>query len=212
MTTLFCLDFDETLSNTDRLRAELEAAIDTIGGKDLLLAYKNAYEQVRKEQGTVRMPLVIRDTAAQFGIGSDIHLQLANLLHTLPYQEYIYPGVTELIARLKERGQVVVFSDGDAFYQAEKIQSSPVADLVDAVVILPNKVDYFAELEGYWPADRYVFVDDKQRVLDAAKLFFGDKAITVLVKQGRYAENGEPSADIVVSNIGEVAERFLALN
>lgn len=209
MTTLFCFDFDETLSNTDRLRADLEAGITAIGGEGLTIIYKKAYEQVREEQGTVRMPLVLRAVAERSNLGPDVHRSLARMIHELPYQNYIYPGSEEAVRQLKALGKVILFSDGDAFFQAQKVYATSIANLVDEVVILPNKVSYFNELEGFWPTDRYVFIDDKQRVLDAAKQYFGDRAVTVLVKQGRYAQSSqEPLADYSVDSIGEVAQLF----
>lgn len=205
MTTLFCIDFDETLSNTDRLRADIEAGVMAIGGEELAATYKEAYERVRAEQGTVRMPLVLRETTAD----TEVHRRLAKLINELPYQDYIYPGSEDAVRHLKGQGKVVLFSDGDAFFQAQKIYATSIPGLVDGVVILPKKIDYFDELEGFYAADKYVFVDDKQKVLDAAKEYFGERATAVLVRQGRYAKSAaESSADYSFDSIGQVTSLF----
>lgn len=206
MTTLFCIDFDETLSNTDRLRADIIKDLRRIGGDGLTDAYLEAYEGVREKHGTIRMPLVLQAMAEQAGVDFEMHCKVADLLHGCPYQDYIYAGAEATIARLKEQGQVVILSDGDAFFQPQKIYTTSVAKLVDAVIVLPSKTDYFDDIAGYWPAEQYVFIDDKQRVLDAAKMHFGTRATTVLIRQGRYAETEiSTAADLSVATIAEVA-------
>lgn len=204
MSTLFCFDFDETLSNTDRLKADIVEGVHQIGGEELVEAYKKSYEAVRAEHGTVRMPLVIEATAAR---NIEVHHKLADLFRTLPYEEYVYPDAKEVIMYLKNQGRVIIFSDGDAFFQPQKIYTTSLAVLVDGVIILPQKTEYFADLAAYLPAEKYVFIDDKQRVLDAAKAHFGERATTVHVRQGQYAQEDAPlTADISVMSIGEVRQ------
>lgn len=192
--------------STDRLRADLLQDIQRLGGEDIAAAYLEAYEVTRSEHGVPHLPLALKRLANQGTITSEIHSALAELFHTYPYQEYLYPGVEQTITRLKEQGKVLLFSDGNAFFQPQKIYATSVKDLVDGIVVLSNKISSFEELSGYWPADRYVFIDDKQKVLDAAKEYFGTQATTVLVRQGRYASTTEPtSANMSASTIADVA-------
>jgi len=207
--TIFCIDFDETLLNTDRLRADIEQGIGHLGGEQLVAAYQKAYEAVREKYGGVSIPHVLREVAGHSGTGPEVHHQLAELFHSFPYEQYVYPGAVETITQLKTQGRVIIFSDGDAFFHPQKIYATSLARLVDAVVILPKKVDCFSELTGYYPAEMYIFIDDKQKVLDAAKEYFGEKSTTVLVRQGRYATEAQSStADMSVAAIGEVAALF----
>lgn len=204
-TTLFCLDFDETLSNTDRLRAGLTEGVRRIGSEELAAAYLEAYETVRKKHGGVSIPLVLKELKDQISIQPETHYQLAELFHTFPYHDYLYPGAEKVVTHLKQQGKVIIFSDGDAFFQPQKIHATPIAALVDGIVILSNKTDYLNEVAGYWPAVRYVFIDDKQHVLDAAKKHFGKKATTILVRQGRYATTTKASAaDLSAASIADV--------
>ncbi len=208
-TTLFCLDFDETLANTDRLRADLLQSIQNLGKAELAATYQEAYETTRKEHGVPRIPLVLRTMVERYGLDFAMHRQLAQLFHTFPYQDYMYPGAEQTASRLKELGQVILLSDGDSFFQPQKIYATTIANIVDSVVVLPGKIDYFDDLSGYWPAEHYVFIDDKQKVLDAAKAYFGDTATTVLVQQGRYADTAQVStANHTVSSIAEAADLF----
>lgn len=200
-TTVFCLDFDETLMNTDRLRGDLEAAMQRLGGDELMSAYTAAYETVRQERGGVSIPLVLRALAEQAG-----SRQLAELFHSFAYEDYLYPEAAQVITHLKKQGSVVILSDGDAFYQPQKIDATSLAALVDGIIIVPSKVDRFEELAGYWPADRYVFIDDKPTVLTAAKAHFGSAATTVHVRQGRYAGAQHVAADLGVDTVAGVID------
>ena len=204
-TTLFCLDFDETLMNTDRLRADLLEAIRRLGKEELATTYQEAYETTRELFGIPRLPLVFKTMVERYELDFELHRQLAALFHEFSYQNYLYPGAEETIHYLKQRGSVLIFSDGDSFFQPQKIQATGVAQLVDQVIVLPHKVDYFNDLSGYWPAEHYVFIDDKQTVLDAAKKHFGDQATTLLVRQGRYAtQHAAGTADITADAIADV--------
>ncbi len=210
-TTVFCLDFDETLMNTDRLRADLLEAIRRLGKEELAATYQEAYETTREEHGVPRIPLVLKTMSDRYNLGPRTHRQLADIFHDFPYQDYLYEGAEAVIAHLKQFGKVLIVSDGDAFFQPEKIHATTAGKLVDGIVVLTNKTDHFDDLSGYYPADKYVFIDDKQKVLDAAKNYFGDAATTVLVKQGRYAiTDSLASADMNVLKIKEVMS--LALN
>lgn len=208
--TVFCIDFDETLSATDRLRVELAASIRQIGGEALESAYTESYEAVRQEYGAVRIPLVLKKIAEHHEISLETHRQLAELFHAMPYQDFLYPGAEELVVRLKEQGKVIIFSDGDSFFQPQKIYATSIARAADAVIVLIDKTKHFADLEGYYPAERYAFIDDKQRVLDAAKNYFGERCTTVHVRQGRYVEASQVStADFNVDAVSDVANVLL---
>lgn len=204
--TVFCIDFDETLLNTDRLRAAMEDEIRQLGGDTLAAAYVDAYETTRQNHGVPRIPLVLKTLAEQTTMEYTAHRQLADLFHNYPYQDYLYPGAEQTITHLKKYGTVLLLSDGDSFFQSQKIYRTTVASLVDSIIISPSKIQHFDDVAGYWPAERYVFIDDKQKVLDAAKDYFGQKATTVLVRQGRYVDTTQTSsADYSAATIAKVA-------
>jgi hypothetical protein len=59
------------------------------------------------------------------------------------------------------------------------------------------------------PADRYVMIDDKRRILAALKSSYPDRFGTVHVLQGHYARTDEdlrPDPDIEVAAIGDLLE------
>ena len=62
-----------------------------------------------------------------------------------------------------------------------------------------------------YPADQYVLIDDKLRILSAVKKAWKDRVTTVFPKQGHYAMDPKtlasyPPADIALNRIGELVE------
>lgn len=185
-TTLFCVDFDETLFRTDRLKADLAKAIEAQFSPEVAEQYQAAYEATRG-RGGISIPLVLAELRSQKSMPARDFTKLADLFHTFPYQQYVYEGAEAALMHLKTLGTVIILSDGDELFQTKKIYATSLAHMVDHVVVVPNKVEYFMQLQGFYPADTYVFIDDKARVLDSVHQYFGTKAKTVHVRQGQYA-------------------------
>jgi hypothetical protein len=64
-------------------------------------------------------------------------------------------------------------------------------------------------VERLYPADHYVPIDDKLRILDAVKKIWRGRVTTVFPKQGRYAFDPQilaeyPPADIELAGIGDL--------
>ena len=65
------------------------------------------------------------------------------------------------------------------------------------------------DVERLHPADHYVLIDDKLRILTAVKKVWGERVTTVFPKQGHYALNPKilaefPPADIELARIGDL--------
>jgi phosphoglycolate phosphatase-like HAD superfamily hydrolase len=111
----------------------------------------------------------------------------------------------------------VIVSDGDLYFQAEKIFNSSLADAVDGRVLLyTHKQEHLDKIIQRYPADHYVIIDDKLDILADTKKVLGPKVTTVFVKQGKYAARKLPEnfiPDIIVDHIGDLrnytAEQFL---
>ncbi len=64
-------------------------------------------------------------------------------------------------------------------------------------------------MERLYPADRYVLIDDKLRILAAVKDIWGARVTTVFPRQGQYAHDPKilrayPPADIELAKIGDL--------
>jgi hypothetical protein len=67
------------------------------------------------------------------------------------------------------------------------------------------------DVEEHYPAEHYVFVDDKIRLLTAVKQIWGSRVTTIFVRQGHYAHdpavvNSYPPADKTVARIADLLE------
>src|SRR5205807_2551454 len=67
-----------------------------------------------------------------------------------------------------------------------------------------------------FPADHYVMVDDKLRILAAMKQVWRERLTTVFVRQGHYALDARalqayPPADLTLAHIGELVDCSLGL-
>jgi FMN phosphatase YigB (HAD superfamily) len=107
---------------------------------------------------------------------------------------------------------VAILSDGDVVFQPRKIERSGILAAVDHEVLLyVHKEHELTEVERRYPADHYVLVDDKLRILAAVKESWGERVTTVFPRQGHYAFDPEvlaryAPADITVDAIGELLE------
>ncbi len=76
-------------------------------------------------------------------------------------------------------------------------------------MIYVHKEQELADVEQRYPAEHYVLVDDKLRILTAVKQIWGDRVTTVFVRQGHYALDPKvvsqyPVADRTVERIGDL--------
>lgn len=67
------------------------------------------------------------------------------------------------------------------------------------------------DVERRYPAERYVLVDDKLRILTAVKQFWGERVTTIFVRQGSYAHdpkviNAFLTADITIEHIADLLD------
>ena len=83
------------------------------------------------------------------------------------------------------------------------------------MLIYIHKEKALDDVERRYPAEHYVLVDDKLRILTAVKQAWGDKVTTVFPRQGQYAEDPTiiaacPPADLTVERIGDLLDYDLA--
>jgi hypothetical protein len=79
------------------------------------------------------------------------------------------------------------------------------------VLIYVHKEQELDDVARRYPAQHYVLVDDKLRILAAVKELWGSRVTTVFVRQGHYASDPKilrsyPPADISVGLIGDLLQ------
>jgi FMN phosphatase YigB (HAD superfamily) len=139
-------------------------------------------------------------------------LEMSSYLVDYPFANRLYPGALDALANLRRFGPTVVLSDGDVVFQPRKVERSGIAEAVDGhVLIYIHKEESLDDVEQRFPAQHYVLVDDKLRILTAVKKAWGPRVTTVFVRQGFYAKDSAtlaafPPADGSVARIGELAD------
>jgi FMN phosphatase YigB (HAD superfamily) len=201
----FLVDVDNTLLNNDKVRADLVERVKRYAGREHAPAFWRQYEAVRDELDYVDIPL----TLARFR--ADVpelprFPELAAAVMFYPYEECLYPSALALLAHLRSIGTTAIVSDGDPVFQPAKIARAGLAAAVDDnVLIYVHKEQRLDDLQRRLPADLYVLVDDKPRILIGVKEVLGPRVVTVHVRQGKYArEVPESHSDIDVASIADI--------
>ena len=83
------------------------------------------------------------------------------------------------------------------------------------MLIYVHKEEELDDVERLYPAQRYVMIDDKLRILDAMKKIWGKRVTTVFPKQGHYATDPEilaqyPHGDIQLDRIADLVKHDLS--
>ena len=77
------------------------------------------------------------------------------------------------------------------------------------MLIYVHKEHELDDVEARFPAQQYVLVDDKLRILHAIKRVWGERVTTIFPRQGHYAHDPKilaeyPPADVTVERIGDI--------
>jgi FMN phosphatase YigB (HAD superfamily) len=114
------------------------------------------------------------------------------------------------VKHVQQWGTPVVLSDGDAVFQPRKVERSGLWHAFDGrVLIYIHKEQELDDVARLYPADHYVMIDDKLRILSTVKKIWGERVTTVFPKQGHYAFDPDilaecPPADIELAKIGDL--------
>jgi hypothetical protein len=139
-------------------------------------------------------------------------LCVSDFLINYPFTERLFPDALKVIKHVQRWGPAVILSDGDVVFQPLKISRSGLANAVAGrVLIYVHKDQELDDVEQRYPAEHYVLVDDKLRILAAVKKFWDSRVTTVFVRQGHYAADPKvlasyPPADISIGRIGELLQ------
>ena len=217
---VFLIDVDNTLIDNDFVKSDLDEHIKVEMGEKVTNRFWELYERAREEQGVVDIPLALKWLREQTPLSELDELtyqHVHSLFDNYPFFDALYPYALETLRYLSTLGLTVIASDGDLYFQAEKIFNSDIAETVEGRVLLyTHKQEHLQEITEQYPTDHYVMIDDKPQILADSKLILGDKLTTVFVKQGKYAADTKPddfAPDIVVQRIGDLrrfsSEQFL---
>lgn len=207
MSVTFLVDVDNTLVDNDRIRDEIRARAALAVGEVERERYWAIQERRFVELG-YRDYLGAVQEWWESGASEPAGLGLASCLLDLPFAASLYPQALDVLARLRAIGPTVVLTDGDAVFQPHKIRRAGIWDAVDGyVLVYVHKELELDDVERRYPSERYVLVDDKPRILAAAKAQWGERVTTVLPLQGQFAgEAADVAPDLTVERIGDVLD------
>jgi hypothetical protein len=206
---VFLFDVDNTLLDNDGVQADLSdhlLATFGIGARD---RYWAIFERLRNELGYVDYFGALERYRLE-NLHDPRVLALSTWLIDYPFRDRLYPGALDAVAHVARWGRTVVLSDGDAVFQPRKIERSGIGTaFLGRVLIFIHKEQQLDDVERFYPAKRYVLVDDKLPILTAVKAIWGERVTTVFPKQGRYANDAttlrqNPPADITIERISDI--------
>jgi len=215
--TVFLLDVDNTLLDNDAVEADLHRHLVAQLGPKPAESYWRAFEELRDELGYADYLGALQRVRSAYPHEADLFETSAYLIE-YPFADRVYPGAIETLRRLNELGRTVILSDGDAVFQPHKIRRSGLRAAVDGdVLVYVHKERELDDVERRYPAEHYVIVDDKLRILDSIKHRWDGRATTVFLRQGHYATDGASleifsPADLALDRIGDLVDALLQAN
>src|SRR3989442_1555223 len=106
-------------------------------------------------------------------------MSMSSCLIDYPFANRLYPGALDVLEKFRAWGPTVILSDGDVVFQPRKVERSGIEEAVDGhVLIYIHKEEELEDVERRYPAQHYVLVDDKPRILAAVKDTWGDRVTT----------------------------------
>jgi FMN phosphatase YigB (HAD superfamily) len=208
---VFLIDVDNTLLDNDAIQQDLKDHLERAFG----LAARERYWRIQED---LFAELGYRDYLGALQRYRGEHprdvelLSMSSFLLDYPFADRLFPAALEVLKRLRSLGPTVILSDGDVVFQPRKVERAGLAEAVEGhVLIYIHKEEALDDVEGRYPAEHYVVVDDKLRILTAIKQFWGERVTTVFPRQGTFAHDPTvisafPPADVTIERIGDLLD------
>jgi hypothetical protein len=209
---VFLFDVDNTLLDHDHVTADLRRHLDSEVGAVQAGKYWQIFESIRAELGYADYLGALQRYRLEFPREPKL-LIVSQFLIRYPFANRLFPGSLDAVEHVQKWGPSVILSDGDVVFQPHKISSSGLMEAFNSrVLIYIHKETELTDVEARYPAEHYVLIDDKLRILSAVKKIWGSRVTTVFVRQGHYARDERilsqfPPADISLERIGELTNQ-----
>jgi FMN phosphatase YigB (HAD superfamily) len=203
---VFLVDVDNTLLDNDQIQDDLKRHLEREFGATTRDRYWAILEALFVELGYRDYLGALQRYRVEHL--KDVHLMsMSSYLVDYPFADRLYSGALDVIERLRTLGPTVILSDGDVVFQPRKVERSGIWEAVDGnVLIYIHKEEELDDVARRYPAQHYVLIDDKPRILAAVKEAWGDRVTTVFPRQGQYARDAKSyrPADVTVERIGDL--------
>jgi FMN phosphatase YigB (HAD superfamily) len=208
---VFLFDVDNTLLDNDRVTGDLRRYLEREVGGGRAARYWAIFESLRAELGYADYLGALQRYRVECPYDSHL-LAVSTYLVNYPFANRLYPNSLDAIEHCQQWGPVVILSDGDVVFQPRKVERSGLFEAVEGnILIYIHKELELRDVERRYPAEHYVMVDDKLRILAAMKKSWGARLTTVFPRQGHYAldpaeASKHPPADITVERVGALLD------
>ena len=208
---VFLVDVDNTLLDNDGIQQDLKDHLERAFGAAARDRYWRILEGLFAELGYRDYLGALQRYRVEHPREVEL-LSMSSFLIDYPFAGRLFPAALKVMKRLCSLGPTVILSDGDVVFQPHKVERAGLADAVDGrVLIYIHKEEALDDVERRYPAEHYVFVDDKLRILAAVKQFWGERVTTVFARQGSYAHDPKvvgafPPADATIEHIAELLD------
>jgi hypothetical protein len=211
---IFLFDVDNTLLDNDRVTADLRNYLTSEIGEARAAQYFEIFEQRRKSLGYADYLGALQDYRSHHPRDPHV-LAVSSYLINYPFADRLFPDALAVLAHLNQFGPTVILSDGDVVFQPRKVERSGLfAAVSKRVLIYVHKEHELDDVERRFPAEHYVLIDDKIRILSSVKKYWGQRMTSVFPRQGHYAHADDvssyPTPDLTVERIGDLLQFELA--
>jgi FMN phosphatase YigB (HAD superfamily) len=207
--TVFLFDVDNTLLDNDHVSADLKRHLKESVGETSGQRYWDIFETLRNELGYADYLGALQRYRVEQPREPRL-LDVSYFMINYPFANRLYPESLDAVEHAKQSGTAVILSDGDVVFQPRKVHRSGLFEAFDGkVLIYVHKEQQLEDVESKYPAEHYVMVDDKVRLLTAIKKHWGKRVTTIFPRQGHYALDQKlvaqfPRPDITLERIGEL--------
>ena len=202
-------DVDNTLLDNDRVVADLRRFLEGEIGPERQARYWALFEELRAQLGYADYLGALQRYRVAYPRDPHV-LCLSEYLVEYPFANRLFPASLDVIDHVQQWGIPVILSDGDAVFQPRKVSRCGLGSAVEGrVLIYTHKEQELDDVAQRYPAGHYILVDDKLRILSAAKAVWGTRVTTVFPRQGHYAHDPEilktyPPADVTLERIADL--------
>jgi FMN phosphatase YigB (HAD superfamily) len=212
---VFLVDVDNTLVDNDGIQQDLKDHLERTYGVAARDRYWAILEDLMEELGYRDYIGALQRFRVEHPREIEL-LAMSSFLMDYPFADRLYPDALRVLQRLRSLGPTVILSDGDVVFQPRKVERAGLARVADGdVLIYIHKEEALDDVERRFPADHYILVDDKLRILDAVKQVWGERVTTVFPRQGQYAHDAKviaalAPADVTIERIGDLLDHDLS--
>jgi len=206
---VFLFDVDNTLVDNDRVAADLQRHLQNKVSPEGASRYWQLFEQLRSELGYADYLGALQRYRIEQPRDPKL-LEVSYFMINYPFANRLFPESLDAVEHAQQLGQAVILSDGDAVFQPRKVDRSGLYDAFEGhVLIYVHKELQLEDVESKYPAQHYVMVDDKVRLLAAIKQHWGKRVTTIFPRQGHYALDVAlvaqyPKPDMTIERVGEL--------